>query len=158
MSDQANELAKLAGKYRQATADLETARTALIAHIKKRAEALGAEDQLPPDWMSTADPVENLAADPPKRHNGYTKLREMMKAKFDELMAMVKDDDGDGMPDEPAHEGMTADIPPATQPAAEAVAEAMRASSSDDKTTVKAESTEEAATSESGDDSTDETT
>ena len=38
--------------------------------------------------------------DKPKRGNGYTKLREMMKAKFDELMAMVKDDDGDGEPDE----------------------------------------------------------
>ena len=38
--------------------------------------------------------------DKPKRGNGYTKLREMMKAKFDELMAMVKDDDGDGVPDE----------------------------------------------------------
>lgn len=38
-------------------------------------------------------------APPPKRNNGYTKLKELMRQKFDELMAMVTDKDGDGEPD-----------------------------------------------------------
>ena len=44
--------------------------------------------------------VALFSADAPKRGNGYTKLRELMRAKFDELMTMVKDADGDGEPDE----------------------------------------------------------
>lgn len=35
----------------------------------------------------------------PKRHNGYTKLRDTMRQKFDELMAMVADANEDGIPD-----------------------------------------------------------
>lgn len=78
--------------------------------------------------LFTANPT------PPKRGNGYTKLREMMKAKFDELMAMVKDEDGDGEPDDmpemPPKKKMpdmnTAETPvadAAEQPAAEAASQ-----------------------------------
>src|SRR3990167_2545017 len=52
--------------------------------------------------LFTADGA--MPMDKPKRGNGYTKLREMMKAKFDELMAMVKDEDGDGEPDMPMND------------------------------------------------------
>ena len=99
-----------------------TNRAQVMAHIKKRARALGAEDRLPPEWMADHQPGDTPAPalgagvpmdmDKPKRHNGYTKLRELMKAKFDELMAMVKDEDGDGeldmpmMPDMPAAKKM----------------------------------------------------
>ena len=68
-----------------------------------------------------------MPMDKHKRGNGYTKLREMMKAKFDELMAMVKDEDGDGepdmdMPEKKKPEGMSAQPVAAgdTQPAADA--------------------------------------
>lgn len=37
--------------------------------------------------------------DKPRRGNGYTKLRETMKTKFAELLAMFEDKDGDGEPD-----------------------------------------------------------
>src|SRR3990167_1028419 len=96
-----------------------TNRAQVMAHIKKRARALDAEDRLPPEWMADHQPGDTPAPasgagvpmdmDKPKRHNGYTKLRELMKAKFDELMAMVKDEDGDGeldMPDMPAAKTM----------------------------------------------------
>src|SRR3990167_6937279 len=64
--------------------------------------------KLEPDSMTDIQPGD-MPMDKPKRHNGYTKLRELMKAKFDELMAMVKDEDGDGeldMPDMPAAKTM----------------------------------------------------
>lgn len=67
-------------------------------------------------------------ADMPKRHNGYTKLRESMRAKFDELMAMVMDQDGDGEPDAMSADAIlnTAVIPDAgiaDKPAAEAASQ-----------------------------------
>ena len=52
--------------------------------------------------------VALFSANPPgpaKRRNGYTRLRELMRQKFEELMAMVKDEDGDGEPDMPMDEG-----------------------------------------------------
>ncbi len=80
------------------------------------------------------------AADKPRRGNGYTKLREMMRAKFDELMAMVKDEDGDGEPDEMPEmktpEGMSADslvAGAADKPAAEAASQGVE-TMADEKT------------------------
>jgi len=68
----------------------------------------GFANKLETDSMTDIQPGD-MPMDKPKRHNGYTKLRELMKAKFDELMAMVKDEDGDGeldMPDMPAAKTM----------------------------------------------------
>lgn len=39
------------------------------------------------------------AGEAPKRGNGYTKLRELMQQKFNEMLALVKDANGDGEPD-----------------------------------------------------------
>lgn len=63
----------------------------------------------------------------PKRGNGYTALREKMKAKFAELMKMFEDNNGDGEPDgiepEAKPEGMSAlpVNPPPTPPVADMV-------------------------------------
>lgn len=76
------------------------------------------------------DDMAEIIDPKPKRKNGYIALREKMKAKFDELMAMVTDSDGDGEPDIPVmHKGKMeeekASVPTAVTPADKPLGEPM---------------------------------
>jgi hypothetical protein len=91
--------------------------TTVKAHIIKRAKALGLTDKLPENWKEnmadsssltdqttpTSDIGTPKKVDPKApRGNGYTKLKEMMRQKFQEMMALViEDEKEEGQENEP---------------------------------------------------------
>lgn len=89
--------------YRKDPSETERAR------IMKRIFELKAQDLIPDKWSDT--PMPDMPMEKPKRGNGYTKLRETMKAKFAELMQMLADANDNDIPDG-AEEGLPAEATP----------------------------------------------
>lgn len=50
-------------------------------------------------FSADVETMADVLATTAKRHNGFTKLRETMKAKFAELLAMMEDQNANGVPD-----------------------------------------------------------
>ncbi len=89
--------------YRKDPSEAERAR------IMKRIFELKAQDLIPDKWSD--DSMPDMPLEKPKRGNGYTKLRETMKAKFAELMQMLADANENDIPDG-AEEGLPAEAQP----------------------------------------------